>query len=306
LLLNISSSEWITEGCHLRTRLRKLFKDDPAAESLAVYSAFDIVGDIAITKMPPATLLNAAVVAEAIMERHKNVKTVLLQKGGVTGDYRLRKLKHIAGEKRTSTVHKESGCTFKVDVDECYFSPRLSGERLRVAKLVKSGETVVNMFAGIGCFSILIAKSQPTVRVYSIDINPAAVGLMEENIRLNRVFGTVIPLLGDAAEVIRTRLAHCADHVLMPLPEKAFEYMPTAVEALKLTGGWIHVHAFERASKAESAMFNVRTRIGDVLNPLRANFEFGLVREVRSVGPNRFQIVADLHVTPSRSGCFVP
>jgi tRNA (guanine37-N1)-methyltransferase len=108
----------------------------------------------------------------------------------------------IGGENRMSTVHRESGCVFHVDLDKCYFSPRLGYERAWIASLVKPYETVVNMFAGVGCFSIIIAKRVESTRVFSIDLNPSAVTLMQENIRLNKVYGRVIPLLGGSKIIV--------------------------------------------------------------------------------------------------------
>jgi len=93
------------------------------------------------------------------------------------------------------------------------------------------------MFAGVGCFSILIARNVPTAKVYSIDVNPVAFEFMQENVVVNRAFGQVFPLLGDAKALIETRLRGVADRVLMPLPEKALEYLPCAVAALKPSGG---------------------------------------------------------------------
>jgi tRNA (guanine37-N1)-methyltransferase len=152
------------------------------------------------------------------------------------------------------------------------------------------------MFAGVGCFSILIAKTVPTGRVYSIDLNPEAFAYLQENVRLNRVFSRVIPQLGDAKDIIKTQLCGVADRVLMPLPEKALEYLPSAVAALKASGGWIHVHFFQRAPGAGAAGEKVKATIARRLTRLGVVFEFGVVREVRSIGPCLFQIVADVHV----------
>lgn len=287
----------------MRKRLRKtLAEASPSSDWTGVYSSFDIVGDLAIIKMPHDSNVSASDVAETVIKRHKNVKAVFAQATEVQGDYRLRGLAHVAGEKRTCTLYRESGCTFKVDVAKCYFSPRLSGERTRIAKLVKPDEAVVNMFAGVGCFSIIIAKNVRGTRIYSIDVNPDAVQFMTENVRLNRVYRNVFPILGDAKTVIRERLRGCADRVLMPLPEKALAYLPAAVSALKPQGGWINVHAFERAIKAEAAAGIVKLRIAEALDSVGVDFEFGVVREVRSIGPNWFQIVADVHALP-RSSC---
>ena len=148
----------------MRETLAKAFSDG----SSGVFNAFDIIGDIAIFKLPNHSAAKVEDVAKAIMNRHKNVKTVFFQTSGVTGDFRLRSLMLVAGENRTSTVHKESGCYFAVDVESCYFSPRLSHERMRIARLVQPDEVVVNMFAGVGCFSIIIARHTQAKRIFSI------------------------------------------------------------------------------------------------------------------------------------------
>jgi tRNA (guanine37-N1)-methyltransferase len=279
------------EGLKLRKKLAGTLVDKAEA-----YNSFDVIGDIAITKLPDNSLENAQVVGQAILARHKNVKAVFVQSAGVVGSFRLRELTHLAGENRTQTVHKESGCVFKVDVQTCYFSPRLLHERQRIARLVQSGETVVNMFAGVGCFSILIAKQVPDAKVYSIDINPTAVAFMEENIRVNRVFGKVVPLLGDAKTIIETRLRGCADRVLMPLPEKAYEYLPTAVFALKPLGGWIHLHTFEHATKTQNPAEKVEQKVQQKMDTLGIKYTVSFVHVVRSTGPNWWQLVADIHV----------
>jgi tRNA (guanine37-N1)-methyltransferase len=281
----------------LRIKLAKRLSGALSPKELSlVYSSFDIVGDIAIIRLTDASKKNAKRIADAVMNVDKNVKTVLAQTGAVSGDFRLRRLTLVAGENRTRTIHRESGCRFSVDVSECYFSPRLSHERQRIASLVQSGETVVNMFAGVGCFSICIAKQASTAKVYSIDINPAAVHFMTENIRLNRVYGKVIPVLGDAKVVIENRLRRCADRVLMPLPEKALEYLPYAVSALNPSGGWIHVHMFEHAAKTENPAEKAKQRVEQAFGELGVDFDVPTVRVVRCTGPNWWQLVADVRI----------
>ncbi len=281
----------------MRKRLRKTFAEtNPSRDSSRMYSAFDIIGDLAIIKVPPHPEFSANEVARAVMALHKNIKSVFVQTTEVYGDFRLRGLTHIAGENRTCTLHKESGCLFKIDVAKCYFSPRLSGERTRIANLVKRAETVVNMFAGVGCFSIAIAKRTNNARVYSIDINPAAFEFMIENIRLNGVYARVIPILGDAKAVISDRLRGCANRVLMPLPEKALEYLPAAVSALKQEGGWIHPHMFIHTIKTETPREIVSQKLSESLSSLDIEYDIASTRVVRSTGPNWWQIAADIHI----------
>ena len=280
----------------MRKRLRELLSGSIPSEELAtISSSYDIVGEIAIIRLPLNTEKTPAI-AEAIMNIHKNVKTVMAQTSRVKGNFRVRSLSHVAGENRTVTVHRESGCLFSVDVAECYFSPRLSYERARIASLVKRGETVVNMFAGVGCFSIMIAKRVSSAKVFSIDVNPKAVQFMSENIRLNILYGRVISLLGDSKAIIESHLRGSADRVLMPLPEKALDYLPTALSALKPSGGWIHYYDFEHALKNEHPIEKTKTKVVEKLARLGLACELPFSRVVRSVGPNWHQTVLDLHI----------
>jgi tRNA (guanine37-N1)-methyltransferase len=279
----------------VRKRLQsKLSGDLPAEELSKIYSAFDIVGDIAIIKTP--NLQNPTAVAQKILSIHGNVKSVFSPTSRIEGDFRTRNLKLLAGENRTVTRHRESGYVFIVDVEKCYFSPRLSHERARIAGLVGAGETVVNMFAGVGCFSVLIAKTAHQAKVYSIDVNPAAFECMKENVRLNRVFGRVFPMLGDAKTLIQTRLQGVADRVLMPLPEKAIPYLPTAVSALKKEGGYVHLYDFEHATSKEDPVEKTKLKAAECLDGLAVDYRFVFGRVVRSIGPNWWQTVLDIQV----------
>ena len=281
----------------MKKRLRGTISTVLSPEDLRkVYSSYDIAGDIAVFRMPCTSSVNAETIANAIMNIHGNVKTVLFQSSPVAGDLRLRRLTYVSGENKTTTIHREFGCLFAVDLSTCYFSPRLSHERMRIASLVKPGETLVNMFAGVGCFSIIAAKHSGAAKVFSIDVNSEAVRFMKENIGLNRVYDKVTPLMGDSKEIINNRLQHRADRVLMPLPEKALKYLPSAVSALKKSGGWIHYYDFEHAAKTESPIEMVKLKVAEALDALSVAFEPPFVRVVRSTGPNWFQLVADVHV----------
>lgn len=285
-------------------RLKNILSETLPRQSLVyVYNSYDIVGDVAIVRFTEASEECRMKIADAIMEVHKNVKTVLAQTSAVHGDFRLRELKFVAGENRTVTAHKEWGCFFSVDVAKCYFSPRLSYERMRIARLVGNGEVVLNMFAGVGCFSIVIAKYSSVERVYSIDVNSSAVRYMRENIRMNRVYGRVSSLLGDAKEIVERNLRNTADRVLMPLPEKCFEYLPCALSALKEAGGWIHYYDFEYAQTREDAVEKVRLKVSDRLQSSSVIFNIPIGRVVRATGPNWYQVVLDIEISErDRSG----
>jgi tRNA (guanine37-N1)-methyltransferase len=259
-----------------------------------VCTSFDVVGDIAILKVPPALKHRKDLIAEAIMAENTSVKTVLHQQSPVEGVFRTRTLEYVAGERRTETLHREYGCVFKVDLAEAYFSPRLSYERMRVGTLVRRGETVVNMFAGVGCFSIIIAKHSQVGKVYSIDLNPAAVQLLRENIALNKMRRRVEAIGGDAREVVADRFLNAVDRVVMPLPEKAYEYLDIAVQALQEGQGVIHYYDFLHAGRGESPLSKGVEKVETKLHALDVKYVVAASRIVRMVGPRWYQIALDI------------
>jgi len=275
--------------------LEKSLEEELGAEKARmVPKSFDIVGDIAVMRFPEGVEEHKRAIAEAIMRANKQVRTVLNQTRPVHGTLRLRGLEWVSGEKKTTTIHREFGCAYKIDLAKAYFSPRLSHERNRIASLVKPGEVIVNMFAGVGCYSIIIARKSEAERVYSMDINRDAVGLMEENIKLNRVEYRVVPILGDAEKVIKGSLRGLADRVLMPLPEKAYDYIEAANMALKPHGGWIHYYDFTHAKKEEDPKEKTAEKVSAKLGELGLKFEIRFSRIVRDVGPSWYQIGLDI------------
>jgi tRNA (guanine37-N1)-methyltransferase len=267
-----------------------------AIEMRDVTTSFDVVGDIAIIRIPPQLNHKRHIVAKALMKTNSSIKTVLNQVSEISGPYRLRRLSYLLGEEKTTTIHREHGCCFKVDLASVYFSPRLSFERKRIANLVSSSETIINMFAGVGCYSILIAKHRPIKRVFSIDLNPKAVELMKENAQLNRVADKVTVIEGDAQDVISTRLKQSCNRVLMPLPEKAFEYLESAIQALKESKGMIHYYDVIFTEKGEDPIEKLKQRIEPKLQKLTSAFKIYSSRVVRMVGPRWYQIVLDIHI----------
>jgi tRNA (guanine37-N1)-methyltransferase len=237
-------------------------------------------------------------IADMILAHVKTAKAVFAQVSPVKGDYRVRRLEFVAGENRTITEYKEHGCRFKVDVAKTYFSPRLSTERLRIANMVGEGETIVNMFAGVGTYSILMARMNKTCKVYSIDSNAVAAELCEANAKLNKVQERVVSIHGDAGKVIKDELAGQADRVLMPLPERAKEFVDSAVLALKKKGVvhyFIHIKADNKKTSQELGLQDAHNAF------VKYNHIVQQVRVVRGVGPRIYQIVADVSVKTSRA-----
>jgi len=265
-------------------------------ESNQLISSFDTIGDIAVVKVPDLVLGKKEEIANAILQNVKHIHTVLRQIGPVSGEYRVRELEYLAGEDKTTTLHKEHGCVYEVDLSKVYFSPRLSEERKRIATQIAGSDhtIVVNMFSGVGPFSIMIAKSNPNATIYSIESNPDGYELMIRNSRLNKVDGKIIPILGDAASKVKENLTGVADHVLMPLPEESHNYLGHAVLALKPGGGIIHYYRNIKQSD------NMKDEIEDELAAhISGPWEVTATRIVSEVGPGWVQVVTDVNVLGS-------
>jgi tRNA (guanine37-N1)-methyltransferase len=256
--------------------------------------ALDIIGDIAIIEIPPELKAHQNLIGEAILAKYKNVRTVLAKVGAVSGTYRLREFEIIAGEQKTATIHKEYGCQYHVDIARMYFSPRLSHEHDRVASLVQKGETVVDLFAGVGPFSVLIAKKKADAKVYAVDINPEAIKFLKRNIRLNRVENRVIPILGDARQVIEERLLGVADRVIMNLPEKAMEFIDAACRAVKSSGGIVHYYAFVRLP---DLLENTQLCFSEAVEKAGRKVDtFLSAKTIRETAPYEWQVVLDAKI----------
>ena len=217
---------------------KKLSKE----ELKLVRRSFDIIGDIAQVEIPPELEKKEKIIAEAIMELHKNIKVVVKKIGPTSGEKRVRPVKVIAGEKRTETIHIENGVRLKVDLNKVYFSPRLGTEHLNVVNQIKKGEVVFDLFAGVGPYAIPAAKKAK--RVVAIDINKNAIKYLKENAKLNKVKNKIEAYVGDCRKVVKKhKWKQKADRVIMNLPMHAGEFLDVAFYVAK-PGAVVHCYFF--------------------------------------------------------------
>lgn len=240
------------KACMFKARprsLRDALRERLSESELALLpSAFDLVGDIAVLDLPDVLLKRSRVIANALLGTFRNIHVVAVKVSPVSLEYRVRGVKVIAGEKRTVTVHKEHGRLYKVDVSSVYFSPRLGGERMRVASKVMDGERVLVMFAGIGPYVILIARKRRPREVVAVELNPKAVDFMRENVALNKVGGVVKVVEGDVRNVV-PNLGRF-DRIIMPLPKDAGDFLDVALPAANKN---CVVHFYNFASTTEES-----------------------------------------------------
>ena len=242
------------------------------------------------------------------MQLNKNVKVVLNKVEDVSGKYRVpryeviaakqneRNFSHIKKEFRptkiTETVHTEHGCKFLLDVSKVYFSARLSFERKRIAEMVRDGERVLVMFAGVGPFAIVIAKNANPAEVVGVELNPHAVEYFRKNVALNKVEDKVKVVEGDVAEIV-PKLQYQFDRIVMPAPKDAPDYLEVALEKIK-EGGMIHLYTF--ASEEEIESKDVVKRVEERCKKAGKKAEVVFFRKCGAVAPYHYRVVLDLKI----------
>jgi tRNA (guanine37-N1)-methyltransferase len=252
-------------------------------------SSYDVVGDIAILEMPDGFESHEKEIGGALLRSKKHVKAVFKKSSAVEGEERVRRFEWLAGENRTETVHREHGCEFKLNISEVFFSPRLSYERQRIKDQVRDGEVIVDMFAGVGPYSIVIAKHKD-VKVLGYDINDKAIQYFNENVRINKVGDKVKVIQGDCRDLAPKEVA---DRVIMNLPKSAKEFFGIALDIIKAEGGTIHYYGVSQRDKPFEEEINY------VMKKLKEKGKGGGItgkRVVRSYSPGEVHAAIDVKV----------
>jgi len=287
-------------GPHYRTLEREFRQGSPSVRSYRdlveipprfrslLPKAFDAIGDIIILRMPDELREFEREIGGAVLRWNPKVRTVAVDEG-VKGELRVRRVRIVAGEARTRTEHVEFGLRYSVDVEHAYFSPRLGSERWRVARQVRPEEVVVDMFAGVGPYAILIARTRKPKSVHAIDANPAAVELLRENVRRNRA-ETVVVHDGNGQEVL-PRLGQ-VDRVIMDLPQTAREFLPATLSHVR-AGGVVHLYTIADRGLIDEAgeeAVSIARRAGRKAKVLAS-------RIVRGYSPGKVHLAIDLCIT---------
>lgn len=216
------------------------------------------LGHVLLIKIPKELEKHEEIIAKTFAEAIPGIKAVAKQTKPVQGVSRTPNIRVIYGHPKTEVTHKENGCYYTFDVTQELFCPGNISERIRMARTPMENETVVDLFAGIGQFTIPIAVHTGAAKVYACEINPKAYKYLEKNCEKNRVEQIVEPRLGHCICVAPRRVA---DRVVMGLVKHTHLYLPLALETLKEGGGIIHYHEtvplhlvntrpFERVEKA--------------------------------------------------------
>lgn len=220
--------------------------DLPGDLSQELPTSYDVIGDVAIIRLPETLLDHKEEIGKAMMAVTPSLRTVMMD-SGVKGEFRIRELERIAGTGNSETIHKEFGVRMLTDPSKVYFNPRLATERSRVASLVRDGEVLIDMFAGVAPFGLVICKmSKPSV-IYSLDLNPEAEYFVRRNMEMNHI-SNIVPMTGDSSVLIDDLPE--ADRVIMNLPQMADRFLSKGLSRTKV-GGMIHMHKVMERSDLE-------------------------------------------------------
>lgn len=259
----------------------------PKKELELLPRSYQIIGKILLIKLKPELLKNRKIIGKKISEILPYVHSVFLQKQ-ISGKTRKPKIELIAGCKETQTLHKEHGCNFLLDIKETMFSKGNKAEKIRLIKMVKK-ETIVDMFAGIGFWSIPIAKTRP-VKIYAIDINPKAIKYLEKNVFLNNVSDKIEILKGDCRDFAPI-LENTADRIIMGYLFETESFLEDAIKIAK-NKCIIHLHRNIKINELEQ----IKEKIREIAKKNNCKVVISS-RKIKSYAPNIWHIVLDLKIT---------
>ncbi len=266
---------------HLRGRI-------PDQALGALPSGFQRVGDVVLLRLP----LSLREYEDRIGEAYGAVlgADAVLHVEGAYGPMRTPRTRHLWGDEDTETVHRENGLSYRLDPQKVLFSPGNHHERHRVASTISPGETVVDLFAGVGYFTLPLARAG--ARVIACELNETSIAYLEENLRLNGLEDYVDVRLGDARTIAPENVA---ERILMGYFPGTLSFLATALRTLSPQGGLLHVH-LEREGpdpiqKAKDALFG---------HPELEGYDAHVVnaRRVKTTGPCTAHVAIDLEVNP--------
>ena len=259
-----------------------------------VYRAYDIFGNIAIAKFSDkAKVSEKKKFAQKILKSNKSVKTVLEKVGKFKGRLRKMQTKYVAGEKSKEVLYRENGCVFRFNIDKTYFSSRLSGERKEIAGLIKKGEKILVMCAGVAPFSIVIAKNSKAKLVVSNEINRNANRYSILNVELNKVKDKVEIVGGDIKKVAPRLKAKKEkyDSIVMARPQLKDSFLKEAF-MLSKKGTNIYYYDFCKIEDTEKIIDKVESEA----KKYKRKIKILKVKNAGEIGPYKVRLRIDFKV----------
>ena len=282
-------------GKNLKFYLKSILNED---ELNIMPTSFDVIGSIMIfAEFPKKLSKKEKIIGNEILKNYHNIKTILKKTKKFSGKFRTPKYKIIAGIKTKEAAYKENNVALKLDVEKVYFSPRLSGERMRIAKLIKKNERILVMFSGSAIYPLVIARNSNPKIVYGIEINPTAHRYALENIKINKMEDKIKLIKGDVKNInkknfpLRKFFLERFDRILMPLPKGGEIFLDIALKSAK-KNAVIHFYDFLNENEFNEAEKKIETSC----KKQKRKFEILNFVKCGEFGPKIYRVCVDFRV----------
>ncbi len=257
-------------------------------DNLSVHS-FDIIGDIAILQIPKGMEKKSKKMALEIIKKNKNVKTVYAR-GKFRGRLRKHDVKFIYGINKAETIYKESSCLMKLNVKTCYFSPRLSHDRLDIAKQVKNHENILVMFSGIAPYGLVLGKKSKAKKIYCVELSKEATKYALDNVKLNKIKNIEV-IQGDVKRICPKfkQKNVLFDRIIMARPQLKDSFLKEAFIVAK-KNSIIHFYDFLFTDEIEEGY----KKIENEAKKSKKKYKILGIKKIRDIGPRKYHLRFDI------------
>jgi len=277
-----------------KDKLKEKLKDTLTEEELSILPrGFQTLGKVIILKLNPILNGKKNIIGKACLELFPNIRSIYINLGKVIGVFREpENIEYIAGEDNPIVEHKEHGIIYRFDITKIMFSKGNINERKYLATLVKDGEIIVDMFAGIGYFSLPIAKHSVPEKIFSIEINPISYKFLIENIKINHLEDIIIPIFGNSKkEVVNlSKSGIKADRVIMGVLPAPKDFVKEALSLTKDNGTIFHYEGVVSKNEFTSLFEEFK----EEANKIGFKSELRQQRIIKNYGPNLYHTVLDI------------
>ena len=217
--------------------------------------SYDLIGNIALLELNREEHYELRPyiqeIGDLLLKNNHNINSVYEKAGDIDGIFRTRQFSFISGLKSTITQYKENHCSFYIDIEKTFFTPRLAFERNRIVNLdtkFNCAGIIWDMFCGVGPYLIQIAKKFPKYKYIGTDINPDAIILANQNIKINKLVSQIQFFNYDVTQIsnfpLYKLLENNVSRIIMNLPEKNVEFIKILRKYIHPEGCLLHIYQF--------------------------------------------------------------